>query len=90
VGLRVEVFSSAQEFLASKRPQAPSCPFREVRLRGTSDADFQRNLRRVNIYIPTIYIPARGDIRTAVRAMKSGAVEFLPKVKESPPIPKWE
>jgi RNA polymerase sigma factor (sigma-70 family) len=79
VGLRVEVFSSAQEFLASTRPLAPSCLVREVRLRGTSEADFQRNLRQANINIPTIYIAAHGDIRTAVRVMKSGAVEFLPK-----------
>jgi RNA polymerase sigma factor (sigma-70 family) len=79
LGLRVEVFSSAQEFLASKRPQSPSCLVREVRLRGTSHADFQRNLTRVNSNIPTIYIAAHGDIRTAVHAMKSGAVEFLPK-----------
>jgi RNA polymerase sigma factor (sigma-70 family) len=79
VGLRVEVFSSAQEFLASRRPPAPSCLVREVRLRGTGEADFQRNLRQANINIPTIYIAAHGDIRTAVRVMKSGAVEFLPK-----------
>ena len=79
LGLRVEVFHSAKEFLLSKRPQAPSCLVREVRLRGTSHADFQRNLRRVNINLPTIFIAAHGDIRTAVRAMKAGAVEFLPK-----------
>jgi RNA polymerase sigma factor (sigma-70 family) len=79
LGLQVEIFSSAREFLFSKRPQAPSCLIREVRLRGISNADFQRDLGQAEINIPTIYIAAHDDIRTAVRAMKSGAVEFLPK-----------
>ncbi len=79
LSLRVEVFRSAREFLFAKRPQVPSCLVREVRLHGISNAEFQRSLERAEIHIPTIFIAAHGDIRTAVRAMKSGAVEFLPK-----------
>src|SRR3981189_3955943 len=77
VGLRSETFGSAQEFLASKRPDAPSCLVLDVRLPGLSGLDFQRELADAGIRIPIIFITGHGDIPMSVRAMKSGAVEFL-------------
>jgi FixJ family two-component response regulator len=79
VGLRVEALGSAQEFLRSQRPDAPSCLVLDVRLPGISGLDFQRELREANIHIPIIFITAHGDIPMTVRAMKAGAVEFLSK-----------
>jgi FixJ family two-component response regulator len=79
VGLRVEGLGSAQEFLRSQRPDAPSCLVLDVRLPGMSGLDFQRELREDNIHIPIIFITAHGDIPMTVRAMKAGAVEFLTK-----------
>ena len=79
VGLRVEGLGSAQEFLRSQRPDAPSCLVLDVRLPGMSGLDFQRELREANIHIPIIFITAHGDIPMTVRAMKAGAVEFLTK-----------
>src|SRR5947208_2253532 len=79
VGLHVELFGSAQEFLRSSRPDAPSCLVLDVRLPGISGLDFQRELARANIHIPIIFITAHGDIPMSVRAMKAGAVEFLTK-----------
>jgi FixJ family two-component response regulator len=79
VGLRVEGFGSAREFLRSQRPDAPSCLVLDVRLPGISGLDFQRELREASIYIPIIFISAHGDIPMTVRAMKAGAVEFLAK-----------
>jgi len=79
VGLRVEGLGSAQEFLRSQRPDAPSCLVLDVRLPGISGLDFQRELREANIHIPIIFITAHGDIPMTVRAMKAGAVEFLTK-----------
>jgi FixJ family two-component response regulator len=79
VGLRVEGLGSAQEFLRSQRPDAPSCLALDVRLPGMSGLDFQRELREANIHIPIIFITAHGDIPMTVRAMKAGAVEFLTK-----------
>jgi FixJ family two-component response regulator len=79
VGLQVELFGSAQEFLRSKRPNAPSCLVLDVRLPGISGLDFQRELADANIHIPIIFITAHGDIPMTVRAMKAGAVEFLTK-----------
>jgi len=79
VGLEVELFGSAQEFLRSKRPDAPSCLVLDVRLPGISGLDFQRELARANIHIPIIFITGHGDIPMSVRAMKAGAVEFLTK-----------
>jgi len=79
VGLRVELFGSAQEFLPSQRPQAPSCLVLDIRLPGLSGLDFQRQLAEANIHIPIIFITAHGDIPMTVRAMKAGAVEFLTK-----------
>jgi FixJ family two-component response regulator len=79
VGLQVELFGSAQEFLRSKRPNAPSCLVLDVRLPGISGLDFQRELAEANIHIPIIFITAHADIPMTVRAMKAGAVEFLTK-----------
>lgn len=79
VGLRVELFGSAQDFLPSQRPQAPSCLVLDIRLPGLSGLDFQRQLAEANIHIPIIFITAHGDIPMTVRAMKAGAVEFLTK-----------
>jgi FixJ family two-component response regulator len=79
VGLQVELFGSAREFLHSSRPDAPSCLVLDIRLPGISGLDFQRELAVANVHIPIIFITAHGDIPMTVRAMKAGAVEFLTK-----------
>jgi FixJ family two-component response regulator len=79
IGLRSECFGTAQDFLRSKRPDAPSCLVLDVRLPGVSGLDFQRELTDAGIRIPIIFITGHGDIPMSVRAMKSGAVEFLTK-----------
>ena len=79
VGLRSETFGTSQEFLRSKRPDAPSCLVLDVRLPGVSGLDFQRELADAGIRIPIIFITGHGDIPMTVKAMKSGAVEFLTK-----------
>ena len=79
VGLRSETFGTAQEFLRSKRTDGPSCLILDVRLPGISGLDFQRELTDAGIRIPIIFITGHGDIPMTVKAMKSGAVEFLTK-----------
>jgi len=79
VGLSVETFASAQEFLQSKRPDVPACLILDVRMPGLSGLDLQRDLSETNIYIPIIFITGHGDIPMSVRAMKAGAIEFLTK-----------
>jgi len=79
VGLRSEAFSSAQEFLARKMAEGPSCLVLDVRLPGLSGLDFQRQLAEAGVLIPIIFITGHGDIQMSVKAMKSGAVEFLTK-----------
>ena len=79
VGLQVELFASAEDFLQRKRPDAPGCLILDIRLRGISGLDFQRKLAEANIPIPIIFITGHGDIAMSVRAMKAGAVEFLTK-----------
>src|ERR1700732_1853966 len=79
VGLRSECFGTAQEFLSSQRPEAPSCLVLDVRLPGVNGLDFQRELAAAGIRIPIIFITGHGDIPMTVKAMKSGAVEFLTK-----------
>jgi FixJ family two-component response regulator len=79
VGVRSETFGTAQEFLGSKRPDGPSCLVLDVRLPGVSGLDFQRDLADAGIRIPIIFITGHGDIPMTVKAMKSGAVEFLTK-----------
>ena len=79
VGLRSESFGTAQGFLRSKRPDGPSCLVLDVRLPGVSGLDFQSELADAGIQIPIIFITGHGDIPMTVKAMKSGAVEFLTK-----------
>ena len=79
VGLRVELFSSAQEFLESNRPEMPSCLVLDVRLPGLSGLDLQRRTTDGGMEIPIIFITGYGDIPMTVGAMKAGAVEFLSK-----------
>jgi FixJ family two-component response regulator len=79
VGLRVETFASAAEFLESTRPAMPACLILDVRMPGLSGLDLQRSLAETNIHIPIIFITGHGDIPMSVRAMKAGAVEFLTK-----------
>jgi RNA polymerase sigma factor (sigma-70 family) len=79
VGLQVELFGSAQEFLQSKRQNVPSCLILDIRLPGISGLDFQRKLAEAGNFIPIIFISGHGDIPMSVRAMKGGAVEFLTK-----------
>ena len=79
VGLRSETFGTAQEFLRSKRQDGPSCLVLDVRLPGVNGLDFQRQLADAGIQIPIIFVTGHGDIPMTVRAMKSGAVEFLTK-----------
>ena len=79
VGLRVEVFSSAREFLRKKTDDGPACLVLDVRLPGLSGMDLQRGLVEANNHIPIIFITGHGDIPMSVRAMKAGAVEFLTK-----------
>jgi len=79
VGLRSETFGTGQEFLRSKRPDTPSCLVLDVRLPGVNGLDFQRQLADAGVHIPIIFITGHGDIPMTVRAMKSGAVEFLTK-----------
>ncbi len=79
VGLRVEMFGSAQEFFGKKLPDAAICLVVDVRLPGQSGLDFQTELSRANIDVPIIFITGHGDIAMTVKAMKAGAIEFLPK-----------
>src|SRR5580700_3517133 len=79
VGLRVEVFASASEFLATKRTDDLSCLILDVRLPGMSGLHFQAELAKANSIIPIIFITGHGDIPMTVNAMKAGAVEFLVK-----------
>ena len=79
VGLRSEGFAAPQDFLKHKRSDIPSCLILDVRLPGISGLDFQHELRKAGIQIPIIFITGHGDIPMTVKAMKSGAVEFLTK-----------
>jgi FixJ family two-component response regulator len=79
MGMRVEVFGSAAEFLKSTLADIPSCLVLDVRLPGVSGLDFQAELAKANIQVPIIFITGHGDIPMTVRAMKAGAVEFLTK-----------
>src|SRR5215471_10305180 len=79
VGLRVESFESAETVLERTLPDTVSCFVLDVRLRGLSGLDFQRELAARNIRIPIVFITGHGDIPMSVRAMKAGAVEFLTK-----------
>jgi len=79
VGLMVEVYASAQDFLKNERPEGPGCLVLDVRLPGKSGLDFQQELSAANINLPIVFLTGHGDIPMSVRAMKAGAVEFLTK-----------
>jgi FixJ family two-component response regulator len=79
VGLGVETFGTAQEFLRSERPDVPGCVVLDVELPGLSGLDLQRELAAHDIKLPIIFITGYGDIAMSVRAMKAGALEFLTK-----------
>jgi len=79
VGIRAEVFGSREEFLQAERTAAPSCLVLDVKLPGKNGLEFQEELKHSGISIPIIFITAHGDIPMTSRAMKAGAVEFLPK-----------
>jgi FixJ family two-component response regulator len=79
VGLQARTFASAGEFLQAKLPDSPTCLVLDVRLPGLSGLDFQAELAKANIDIPIVFMTGHGDIPMTVRAMKAGAVEFLPK-----------
>jgi FixJ family two-component response regulator len=79
VGLRVETFGSAGEFLSRKRPETPACLVLDVRLPDLGGLEFQRALAEANVHIPIIFITGHADVPMTVRAMKAGAVEFLTK-----------
>jgi FixJ family two-component response regulator len=85
VGLTVESFGSTQEFLQRERPDVPGCIVLDVRLPGPSGLEFQRTLSNSSIHLPIIFISGHGDIAMSVRAMKSGAIEFLTK-----PVPEQQ
>lgn len=79
VGLRVETFASAQDFLIAKRQDAPACLVLDVRMPGLNGLDLQLKLSDAHVQIPIIFITGHGDIPMSVRAMKEGAHEFLTK-----------
>src|SRR5437016_12566979 len=78
-GLRSESFGTAEEFLLSKRSDGPSCLVLDVSLPGVNGLDFQRELADAGVHIPIIFITGHGDIPMTVRAMKTGADEFMTK-----------
>jgi FixJ family two-component response regulator len=79
VGLRAESFATSQDFLSRQPTSEPSCLVLDVRLPHMSGLDFQRRLTEIGVHIPIIFITAHGDVPMSVRALKSGAVEFLTK-----------
>ena len=79
VGLQVRPFASPRDFLQSQRPDAPGCLVLDVRLPGMSGLTFQKELAKLGVALPVIFITGHGDIPMSVRAMKAGAVEFLTK-----------
>lgn len=79
VGLQVEAFGTAADFLKNKSPDVAACLVLDIRLPGVSGLDFQAELAEADIHIPIIFITGHGDIPMTVRAMKAGAVEFLTK-----------
>jgi FixJ family two-component response regulator len=79
VGLKVETFASAQEFLARPPADVPGCLVLDVRLPGLSGLDLQSRMAEINLEIPIVFITGHGDVPTSVRAMKAGAAEFLTK-----------
>ena len=79
VGLDVQLFSSAQEFMPANRSDVPGCIVLDVRLPGMSGLAFQEELAKTGVALPVIFVTGHGDVPMTVRAMKAGAVEFLTK-----------
>jgi len=79
VGLQVRAFASPQDFLQTELPEVPGCLVLDVRLPGMTGLAFQKELARLGVALPVIFITGHGDIPMSVRAMKAGAVEFLTK-----------
>ena len=79
MNLRVEVFSTATAFLESKLPNIASCLVLDIRLPGVNGLEFQDILAKAGIHIPIVFISGHGDIPMSVKAMKAGAIDFLPK-----------
>jgi FixJ family two-component response regulator len=79
IGLQVELFGSARDFLHRKAPEMPACMILDIRLPGISGLDLQRHLAEARNRIPIIFVTGQGDIAMSVRAMKAGAVDFLTK-----------
>ena len=79
VGLRSECFETAEQFLQRRACEGPSCLILDVSLPGMSGVDFQQQLKKAGLWIPIIFVTGHGDIPMTVKAMKSGAVEFLTK-----------
>jgi FixJ family two-component response regulator len=79
VGLRVETFSSPEEFLGFLKPKAPSCLILDVRLRGENGLAFQENLAKNGQHTPIVFMTGHGDIEMSVKAMKAGALDFFSK-----------
>ncbi len=86
VGLSVQTFGSAKEFLESQRPDAPGCLVLDVQMPGLSGLDLQRELATAGVQLPIIFLTGHGDIPMSVRAMKAGAVEFLTKPFRPPAL----
>ena len=78
-GFPAQVFSSAEEFLASGQPRQTACLIADIRMPGMSGLDLQAKLNAIEIKIPIIFITAHGDARLRLQAMRAGAVEFLTK-----------
>ena len=78
-GLRSQCFETAEQFLQEKCSDGPSCLILDVRLPGISGLDFQQQLQSAGLHIPIIFVTGHGNIPMTVKAMKSGAVEFLTK-----------
>ena len=79
LGVQVQTFATAQEFLRAERPDAPSCLVLDVRLPDVSGPDLQAKLAKAKVHLPIIFLTGHGDIAMSVRAMKAGALEFLTK-----------
>src|SRR5262245_38229701 len=79
IGVRVETFASAREFLSSQRRNTPACVVLDVRMPGLSGLDLQKRMADAEIAIPIVFVTGHGDIPMSVQAMKAGAVEFLTK-----------
>jgi len=79
IGMRVEAFTSATEWLQRPLPAVPSCLVLDIRLPRLSGFDLQAELNRLGIKIPIIFITGHGDVPMSVKAMKAGAIDFLTK-----------